>query len=337
MATPVIRNLIKKVERPKVRAFGTYEQVPGAGIGHLEELIGQPYSVRKQFSESPLSSWDKGGADALYGALNQVMRPSRGMVGAFTPEGGSLEINPGMVARFEAPMDTGEVARALRNMSTAESGRAYVDAQNAGAGHMVFPIDATPDAEKTSLIVSLGRSPSQSEMGELAGLADRYGFFPVDTGKGLSFINNPYSDVGGSRTAESLRSFVDSPEGGMIGQAVGSGEATPARIDSVYEPYQSEFAERGSGKATEKFLADMFANKEAADAMEPALRSKAGANYLRDQQMSQQTGFAVREDIQLARRILLEHGISGLKRALESGVVLPAVAAAVLMPQQRER
>jgi hypothetical protein len=333
--TSVLSSLAKAVRRGKLgKAFGTYEQTPGKGIGHLEELINAPYAERLKYTQNPMASWNRNGVDKMYSALGYDMLPSREMVGAFTPQGGTLEINPGMVGNFDVPMTEDAIASALRDMGTAESARAYVDAQNAGAGHLVSAIRQTPEDKMTSFVLDMRRSPTQNEMADIDALAQRYGFFGVDTGKGVSFINNPYSTQGEGRTAEGLAQLL---EGEMMGSLPKGSEGTPVRIDSIYEPYESLYHQPGSGEATQKFLADMLANPEAAAKIEPELRSKAGANYLRDDARAKETGWAIREDIQRARRILLEGGIASLKRALESGVVLPAAAAAVLMPQKNER
>ncbi len=316
-------------KRRFAKAYGTYEQVPGRGIGHLEELIEAPYDERATFTLDPRSTWNADGKDALYSALGYSTQPSRGMIGAFTPRAGGLEINPGMAAAFEAPADAAGRALALEDMRRVESARAYIDAQNAGAGHMVMPLLATPEAERTSLVIGREGSPSRDEMSELVRLAGDYGFFPVDTGRGMSFINNPFSPQGESRTAEGTLQAArdmaaDAPQ-------LLAGQASPVRMDSVYEEYEPLFRDRGTGAATRKFLDDIMADERVAAALEPELMRKAEANLVRDMEKQRTSGYAVREDIQRAREILSSLGLKGLKQALESGAVLPGAAAAILL------
>lgn len=315
--------------KKQATAYGTYEQVPGRGVGHLEELIDAPFEQRRLFTIDPRSSWNVDGQDALYAAMGYDTMPSQGMIGAFTPQAGGLEINPGMAAPFQLPATEADRARALDRMSRAESVRAYIDAQNAGAGHLVTPLAATPASERTSLIIDMPSSPSRGEMTGLDDLAKTYGFFPVDTGAGMSFINNPFSPQGEARTATSAGQAAKdiARQGTMLSQ----GAITPARLDSVFEEYEPLWREPGTGAATRKFLNDVLADEEIAAALEPTLMQKAEANFLRDMESQRTTGYAVREDIQRARQILASSGLKGLKQALESGAVLPAAAAAILL------
>jgi hypothetical protein len=71
---------------------------------------------------------------------------------------------------------------------------------------------------------------------------------------------------------------------------------------------------------------------EIRDAMEPPLKRKAQQNLVRDQEMAESSGLAVRPDVQEARRIFIAEGWAGLRKALNNGAILPAVAAAVVAP-----
>ena len=48
--------------------------------------------------------------------------------------------------------------------------------------------------------------------------------------------------------------------------------------------------------------------------------------------MAESSGLAVRPDVQEARRIFIAEGWAGLRKALNNGAILPAVAAAVVAP-----
>ena len=337
-AGPLMKLMDALSRRRKAAGYGTYEQTPGRGIGHLEELIDAPFDERLQFSIDPRSSWDAGGQDAMYRAMGYPTRPTQMMVGAFKPTGGELEINPGMAAAIDFPATPDARSNALRDMSTAESARAFIDAQNAGAGHVVSPFAMAPQSERTGFALDIGRSPSREEMPGFVDIANKYGFFPVDTGRGMSFINNPFVPAGEARTGESLQQLMEGDLGSDLGQLGYGSRAVPARLDSVFQEYEPLFAKskEGMGLATRKFLDDMMSNPEMAAAIEPELMRKAEANLLRDIEKQRASGYAVREDIQRARQILAAGGIAGLKRALESGAVLPAAAAAILLSDPEE-
>ncbi len=333
-----LSNLAQALRRRKLgQAYGTYEQTPGRGVGHLEELIDAPYSERLSFTLDPRSSWDVGGEDALYKSLGYRMQPTQSMIGAFRPKAGGLEINPGTAAAFMMPATEAAKSRALRDMTAVESARAFIDAQNAAAGHLLSPLQTTPPEELTSFALELAQSPTRDSMEGLVNLAEEYGFFPVDTGSGMSFINNPFVPQGEARTGASMEALAQELPDTRLATLAPGAAATPARIDSVFEEYEPLLKVRGAGGATRKFLDDVLGNPEVASAIEPELMRKAEANFLRDMEKQRTSGYAVREDIQLARQILASQGITGLKKALESGAVLPAVAAAILMPERDER
>lgn len=322
-------------QKKAAKVFGTYEQTPGAGIGHLEELIGAPYSERLKFTMDPRSSWDVGGEDRLYKALGYSMQPSRTMVGAFKPDGRKLEINPGMVARFQVPSEEGAISSTLRDMATVESARAYLDAQRAGAGHVVHAMRASPPSERTSLLFGTGASPTVEQMTDLDALASRYNFFPIDTGQGVSFMNNAYTDVGAARTGKDVKELMGQIEP-EVGKSLPGYKMTPAKMSGIYEEYGGAYEVPGSGQATRKFLSDMEANPETAARIEPELMAAAVPKNERDVELSGAKGYALRDDILRARAILAKGGIIGLRHALETGVVLPAAVMAVLMPRQEE-
>ena len=51
-----------------------------------------------------------------------------------------------------------------------------------------------------------------------------------------------------------------------------------------------------------------------------------------NQKEAESSGLAVRSDVQEARRIFIAEGFAGLRKALNNGAILPAVAAAVVAP-----
>ena len=310
----------------KYQAFGTHEQTPGAGIGHLEGLLSAPYDTRAEFTRA--GSWaDPAGRDTIYSSAGMLTEPTSRSVGAYTPAGtGVLEINPAEVARPLVSFEGGALRPHEAGMlDIGESARAYLDAQNAGAWHTLVPDSQTKVGERTSVTLDLA-NPSQEQMGRLSDLATRSGMFAVDAGDSVRLINDEWSDIGGARTGATLGKELKGDFGSELRDITDGATATRRKIQSGYQDCT------GSGQATEKFLGDMEKLPEFASNIEPALRRKAAINLERDQAASQATGFAVREDIQNARRVLVQEGIEGLRKALKSGAILPAAVAAVLAP-----
>lgn len=325
---------------PKYVASATHEQAPAAGIGHMEGLLDLPYEERLAYQMDPRSSWvNDRGQDRIYSSLGMLTEPSNRMVGAYTPSGGALEINPGEVARPLVQMeDAGGKMISPRDrqlLDIGESSRAFIDAQNAGAWHKVVP--GAKAGQQDSLFVSLDQNPDPETMAALSDLATRNGMFAVDTGQGISLINDPFSEIGAKRTGASLgKELKKGPLASELRELVGDAPIERAKIDTGYLDYEDAWrAGPGSGQATERFLGMLDQNEAVMRRLEPVLREKAAANMARDADMG--ALFQPREDIQNARKILAEQGIEGLRKALRSGAVLPAAASALILPELVQR
>jgi hypothetical protein len=182
--------------------------------------------------------------------------------------------------------------------------------------------------ERTSISVELDGSPDPETMARASQIAEQNGFFAVDSGNGINFVNDIYSDIGGSRTGSTLGKELK----GQLGEDIQSLLGRPGnrvKIQTGYEDYESAWqAGQGSGAATEQFLNRLDENPTFAINIEPALRRKAAANIARDDA----AGFSQRDDVRNARQILVNEGIEGLRSALRSGAVLPATVLSVLSP-----
>jgi len=318
---------------PKYIANATHEQAPGANTGQLEGILEMPYSERERFQNA--APWtNSSGQDEIYTAGGLLTEPSNKMVGAYTPSGGLLEINPGEVARPLVQSSSGAVDDAGRTvLDIGESSRAYVDVQNAGAWHKTIPHSQTKMGERTSLSIPMDSNPSPEQMAKASDLASNNGMFAVDTGNGINFINDPYSDIGSARTGTSLGKELKGDLGDQLQVEFGTvGERY--KIDAGYEDYEDAWKSgSGSGKATKQFLDKLGENEAFSGSIEPALMAKAADNMKRDAQFSKEYALPAREDIQTARKIFSEQGRAGLAKALKDGTILPAVVLAILSPK----
>ena len=195
-------------------------------------------------------------------------------------------------------------------------------------------------------------SPTEDQMLAVTKLAEDNGFIAVDTGQGINFINDTYSDIGAARTGTSLgkqlkQGQVLDADKNIVKQSPFVqdiqnilGEDTKldrVKIDSNYLSFDDAWrAGEGSGAATDQFIEEIQKNKTLRDSLEPTIRSKAAANMARDAEVSASTGMPIREDVQNARRILVEGGIEALMKARKAGAILPAVFVAVLAGTQVE-
>ena len=313
----------------KYAVNATYEQAPGANTGQLDGILDLPFEDRLAFENA--ATWQNSrGLDDIYSSGGLLTQPTNTMVGAYTPQAtGILEINPGQVARPLVQQAGGEIIPSSAGLlDIAESSRAFIDVQNAGAYHKVIPDSQTKMGERSSINLAMDASPEPELMSDISSLADEYGFFAVDTGTGVNFVNDIYSPVGAGRTGGTLGKELKGELGSKLDSLVGS-KGSRVKVQAGYEDYEAAWqAGEGSGKATTQFLDKLDQNPTFATAIEPALKRKAAANIERDAVGS----FKGRKDVQRARRILADKGIDGLKAAIAAGTILPAIAMVVLDP-----
>ena len=320
----------------KYAVNATYEQAPGANTGQLDGILDLPFEDRLAFENT--ATWRNArGLDDMYSSGGLLTQPTDTMVGAYTPQAtGILEINPGQVARPLVQQAGGEIIPSSAGLlDIAESSRAFIDVQNAGAYHKVIPDSQTKMGERSSINLAMDASPEPELMSDISSLADEYGFFAVDTGNGVNFVNDIYSPVGAERTGATLGKELKGELGEKLDSLVGS-RGTRVKVQAGYEDYEAAWqAGEGSGKATTQFLNKLDQNPTFATAIEPALKRKAAANIERDAAMEKfdpGKKFKGRKDVERARRILADKGIDGLKAALAAGTILPAIAMVVLDP-----
>lgn len=311
-------------------ANATHEQIPGAGTGQLPGLLNASDADRAAYSAE--STWRNAhGNDAMYDAAGLLVRPTRGATGAYTPPvpGAPLETNPVEVARpMVETAGTGGVGygpSGQRVMDSREGTRAYIDAQNAGAHHMVDGRGSS--ADRNSLRLPMNRPLTPEEMRTLHPVAEAQGFGLVDTGDGATFLN---FGGGPTNSVEAARAVKPGTPLGDAIAALNAGRPTPTSVGMGYvETGLNEFAP-GSGGATRRLFDETIGDAPLSLFDSPGVRAKAGANLERDARWSQRGFGPVREDIQNARRIIASEGLAGLKRALQEGkIALPAVAAIV--------
>mgnify|MGYP003674539594 FL=1 len=320
----------------KYAVNATYEQAPGANTGQLDGILDLPFEDRLAFENT--ATWRNArGLDDMYSSGGLLTQPTDTMVGAYTPQAtGILEINPGQVARPLVQQAGGEIIPSSAGLlDIAESSRAFIDVQNAGAYHKVIPDSQTKMGERSSINLAMDASPEPELMSDISSLADEYGFFAVDTGTGVNFVNDIYSPVGAGRTGGTLGKELKGELGSKLDSLVGS-KGARVKVQAGYEDYEAAWqAGEGSGKATTQFLNKLDQNPTFATAIEPALKRKAAANIERDAAMEEfdpGKPFKGRKDVQRARRILADKGIDGLKAAIAAGTILPAIAMVVLDP-----
>jgi hypothetical protein len=340
----ILRNIEKRFEVPKREAVdeairrqmgvfrdtaqATSERVPYVDANHLPGLLQADDAARRAYSLDPrLSYVNESGDDILYSALNVPQRATQEATGFYIPPNGILETNLSTVGKPFVRVSGGDIDPASRDMlNLAEMFRNYVDAQGAGAYHMnLFDV---PTQDLSSLFTPMEGAVDADVLIELQRLAKQYGLKDIsDTGEGVTitnFENTPLREITQRGLDEGLYR--------NISDLLGGSAPRESKVVSGYLPVLERAGSEGSGVATSRLL--NLADKYPKDVLErlsgdPAVRQRVAAAADVDEELAARYGGA-RQDIQTARRILSEKGLSGLKEAQKQGIVLPAVAALLI-------
>jgi len=325
----------------KHTAQATYESRPGVMTGHLPGSVNATPEQLAKFAADPESTWAiaPGGRDGLYAGMrlgdtgiSMRVRPTQEAQGLYTPPGGTAEFNPAEVAKPLISFDSGKVksipAAERSIMDLNEATRAFIDAQGAGSYHKAW-VGGQPGLS-TSMVAmkSKQESLSPSQMSGLKSIAEKFGYSDVvDTGEGLTITS-----FGG--TPPRLSSKDKTSMMRQVSDVVKIKSWSPAKVDSGYQGFEDKWTQGvGSGAATRHLLSVIDTSPAAlvrAADNNPYTPIKALGNIARDDRWMADWG-ATREDITNARKIIGDGTgwIGRLRSALESGAVLPAVAAAI--------
>lgn len=326
---------------PKHTAFGTYEAQPFVNSGQLPGLANATEAERAAFAALPESTWaNTGGRDDIYantrlGETGYAVRtlPTTEMQGVYTPPAGVTEYNPGEVARPLVAFDAGKVKsvpdadRAI--LDAGEATRAFIDVQGAGAWHKPWVGGAAKQSNSVSASLPTERPLTKDELAQLQEIGDKYGLPDVvDTGQGAT-ITSFYPEPKELSTAQA-KGILSEIENMDI-----FSEAKRAKVDSGYLGFEEAWAAgEGSGEATRNLLSVLdgvpsgvykaFNNNE-------KIAENALKRLSRDKKLAAKYG-ATREDVANAREIIGEGKgwIDRLRGALQSGVILPGIAAFAL-------
>lgn len=325
MRKPAVKKPMTKKPAARTPAFATYEQTPYVSGGHLQDLATGPEADRLAYSADPRGSWaDSEGRDAIYDALGMYQRPTQDATGVYQPPGGALELNPASVARPLVDLQGGAVDPTSRGgMDLAEGLRAYMDVQGAGAWHKPV-INAEPDAMGSVFTPHTGPIDADTLM-TLKAMGERYGLPDIiDTGQGATMTAfYPSEPPPGAATQQNLTEGLGDALSGMLGSA-----PQRAYVDSGYQPMFEAGSPQGSGEMTDALRALVMQYPDAVRAnldAGPGIRRAALGKAERDVDWSQRTGQPIREDVQRARQIIGEEGLSGLFAARDRGEKLPGL------------
>lgn len=327
----------------KRTAYATYEDIPGAGTGHLPWLQDASDAERMAYSSDPASGWvNEAGQDEWYDAANMYQQNTTEGIGSFTSKSGVSgvpEHNRLRVARPLVGLGKGPEGHVLTDTDQAlldaiESSRAGFDVQELGGFHKDFVYPEQTTMRGTNAIV-------MDTPGPLSG-AQKRGALSAAEGAGFSGDAGFVSDRTHSLMARSfeasgsdLRAFKEDlttrlqdviPSLGDVRLARVEGPTYDVVADRLVTDFEAAWKQpQGSGAVVDQILA-AFDRPEIPGLMarldqSTALRARVLAKMQRDALLP-----GARPDVQNMRRVFEEGGFKALEAARRAGELLPAVA-----------
>lgn len=326
----------------KHTAYGTSEATPGVGTGHLPAVAEGSQALRDEYAADPRSSYSPGGYDVFHGAMGFLRRPTLKTTGMYEGPKGP-EINQGEAARSLMDIDPGNVSGertwspvSKRMITAAEAAKGYTGAQNMSAASMLFT--KNKPGRMGSLAFESGGQWSPEQINAVKAIGSKYGIpDPVHLGDKAYLSNFENAPAGMSLGTQKTM-------GDELSQALGRNvNPQRAEVASTTTFHGPEFAKGyGSGAATRQLREVLQAGPNYIQKLDasPEVRQQVLGQLQRDEEYAARTNSPLRQDLQNARRIIVNEGFAGLFKALDAGkVVLPALAGLMtmlpgLMPKQ---
>jgi hypothetical protein len=251
-------------------------------------------------------------------------------------------------------------------MNSVEGIHGYINMQNGSAWHKFIPFQkggGVKSAASNSIQIQTGAPLDESRMRDLAGWADERGMILSDNGKSvvlwpdewgskpaLSSAGEEVIPAGGFPDGAKMRRLVEGKKASKTREAAGGwqeeltgilqvdkSKVERGRVVSGYVDYEgsnkiSNSAPENAGRGLRtKTVLDLLDDPNIPAVLENIDNSPDFRQLIHDQ-ISRATDWSkkmktpLREDHMRALEILAEEGFKGLRKALKSGAVLPAVA-----------
>jgi hypothetical protein len=329
---------------PKHTLHATHEAQPGVASGHLPGAANMTPMERLAFAQHPASTWATapGGRDAIYSGLRikdtgvaARVRPTAEVQGIFDPQ----EAAPHSTtqARLHDPLlhitleQRGAKSLAPADRDMAQGGemlRAYIDAQDAGAGHVTMR-GGTTDMQRSARL-PLDRKTTDNELLRLRAASSKRGLPDVvDTGEGVTFTD--FNKAPGKLDNNKLKALAEDADRIIPGN---TSTAYRVKVDGVYADLADGWAATpGSGTLTRDLIKQLSQTPQmrAAFNNNPYIAERALAKLARDEAAAAKLG-ATRKDLQNARRVIGDGPgwIDRLEEGLKRGAFLPSIAVFIL-------
>ncbi len=331
---------------PKHTAHATYESMVGPNTGHLPGLAGATDAEKAAIHADPRSTFATapGGRDSIYSGLRYGdtgvaarVQPTVESQGIYQPPGGTLEMNPGEVARplvgFEV-QQSGQKLLPAGDRAMLEAGetfRAGLSGQDAGAAHVTTTGGKAGD--QRSVRIPMKGKLSKQELIDVKAVLAKYNLDDaVDTGTGVTGTRF-YTDknpVPEELPGDQLKKLLDEVRGVLPSAEMGS----RVHVDSVYAGLTDAWkAGEGSGEVSQAIIDKINVTPEMRAAFDnnPDIALNAMNLISRDNDLAKTFGTTVRADLQKLRAIVASGPgwVGRVETAIKKGLV-PGIAAAFL-------
>jgi hypothetical protein len=309
----------------------TQKTTPSAA-GHLEGVTNDPEMQEWLEATNPTKSQGQDLLTAEAGLLQRDATPFQGeRQGSYLP--GTNVRTLGDKGKGVPGLLTPEFMEQVKGV---EMLRGLIQGQEAVAGHRVASGVGT--SAQTGVHIPMAGKATPKQMTELNKVAAEHGMFAVDTGEGVNFLSDPFSDIdlGSGEVLAALRPSGKKGAdpfgknfslGERITDITGS-EGSRRGMQSYYEPVY-EGTEAGSGEATRRVLEQIDKTPGLAQKMDNStvLKDIASGQLSINEVIEEGAKHGVaRSDITTMLGILELKGLPGLRQALKDGVALPAIA-----------
>lgn len=181
-------------------AFGTREDIPGAGTGHLQAVTDADAKIRKEFSDEisgTLGTNTDVATDAA-GLLSSGVRPARGVYKSQTT--GQWEFNEAQANQVLVDLVNDEGGKTISGVSQSflnaiEGVHGYINMQNGSAWHKFIPFKTGTGAKSSasnSIMIKTGAPLDEARMRDLAEWANERGMILSDNGKSVVLWPDEY-------------------------------------------------------------------------------------------------------------------------------------------------
>ena len=219
-------------------AFGTREDIPGAGTGHLQGVTDADYLTKAEYAgdvPGNLGTETDVITEAI-GGLSPGLRPATGVFKSQAT--GQIEVNPAQANQVFVDLVNDEGGKTISGVSQSilnaiEGVHGYINMQNGSAWHKFIPFQTGSGAKgsaSNAIMIKTGAPLDEARMRDLAEWANERGMILSDNGKSVVLWPDEYgSKPALSSAGEEVVPKDSLPDGRKMSRLLDGKKATKKR------------------------------------------------------------------------------------------------------------